>query len=61
MDYRDLAHRVFWTFVQAFVGTITAAALLNLDLGVLHAAAIAGLGDVLVVVKEVARQQLKDA
>lgn len=58
MDWRDLTHRLVWTFVQAFCGALVAAGLLDLDIGVLEAAAIAGLGDVLVVVKETARAQL---
>lgn len=59
MDYRDLAHRLVWTFIQAFTGALIASgALESVDLTVLEAAAIAGLGDVLVVIKEFARKQL---
>lgn len=68
MDLQDLKHRVVWTFVQAFTGSLSVTSLtdslLDLDLGlltvVLMAAATAGVGDVLVVLKEYARQQLGD-
>lgn len=69
MDLADLGHRIVWTFVQAFVGTLTslsiADVIVELDLAagamVLLAAIAAGVGDVLVVVKEYARTRLKRA
>jgi hypothetical protein len=66
VDLQDLWHRIVWTFVQAFVGTLTslsvADVIVELDLTagtmVLLAAIAAGVGDVLVVVKEYARSRL---
>jgi hypothetical protein len=54
----DLAHRMLWTFVQTFLGTLTASSLLDLKVGIVAAAAAAAIADVLVIVKEYARHQL---
>jgi hypothetical protein len=54
----DLAHRALWTFVQTFLGTLTAASLLDLEFGILAAGAAAAIADVLVIVKEYAKHQL---
>jgi hypothetical protein len=58
MNFRDLAHRTLWTFVQTFTGVLVASGLFDLEVGLLHAAAAAAIADVLVVVKEYARHQL---
>jgi hypothetical protein len=58
MNLTDLAHRSFWTFVQSVTGMLTAGAIFDLDLTVLHAVAAGAIADVLVVVKEYARTQL---
>jgi hypothetical protein len=58
MNLPDLAHRTLWTFVQTFLGTLTAGSLLDLEIGLLAAGAAAGIADVLVIVKEYARHQL---
>jgi hypothetical protein len=58
MNLEDLAHRTLWTFVQTFSGVLVAAGLFDLEVGLLHAAVAAAVADVLVVVKEYARQQL---
>lgn len=66
MDLHDLTHRIIFTFIEAFTGTLislgAADYLADLDLGAtvvaLVAAAGAGLGSVLVVIKEYARRQL---
>ena len=58
MDLTDLGHRTLWTFVQTFTGVLVAAGLFDLEVGLLHAAAAAAIADVLVVVKEYARNQL---
>jgi hypothetical protein len=59
MEMTDLAHRTLWTFVQTFTGVLVAAGMFDLEVGLLHAAAAAAIADVLVVVKEYARHQLK--
>lgn len=41
---RDLLERLFWTFVAAFLGTLLGAAVLDVDVDALQAAAMAGLG-----------------
>lgn len=64
----DLTHRVTWTFVEAFTGALitfgVADIIADLDLGAaligLLAAVGAGVGAVLVVVKEYARHRLDD-
>ena len=58
MNLEDLAHRALWTFVQSVTGMLTAGALFDLDLTVLHAIVAGGIADVMVVAKEYARQQL---
>jgi hypothetical protein len=58
MNLEDLAHRALWTFVQSVTGMLTAGALFDLDLTVLHAIAAGAIADVMVVAKEYARQQL---
>jgi hypothetical protein len=58
MNLTDLGHRSLWTFVQSVAGMLTAGALFDLDLTVLHAVVAGGIADVLVVVKEYARHQL---
>jgi hypothetical protein len=58
MNLEDLGHRTLWTFVQTFTGVLVAAGLFDLEVGLLHAAVAAAVADVLVVVKEYARQQL---
>jgi hypothetical protein len=57
-DWNDFAHRMLWTFVQTFSGTMIAASVLDLEWTVLAAGISAALADVLVLVKEYARQQL---
>lgn len=58
MNLTDLGHRALWTFVQTFLGTLTAASLLDLEFGIVAAATAAAIADVLVIVKEYARHQL---
>jgi hypothetical protein len=57
-DWNDFLHRIVWTFIQTFAGTTLAASVLNLEWSVLAAAIAAATADVLVLVKEYARQQL---
>lgn len=58
MDFRDVADRAGWTFVQTFLGVLTASALLDFDISVLAAGAAAAVADALVVVKEFAKAKL---
>ena len=55
---RDLAERLFWTFVAAFLGTLTGSAVLDLGLDALQVAALAGLGAVANAVLVIARWRL---
>jgi hypothetical protein len=57
-DWNDFLHRMLWTFVQTFAGTTLAANFLNLEWNIVAAAIAAAVADVLVLVKEYARQQL---
>jgi hypothetical protein len=54
----DMAHRVLWTFVEAFAGFLVAAQVISFDLSAVQSAAGAGIASVLVVVKEYGRRQL---
>lgn len=58
MNFRDVAERAGWTFVQTFLGVLSAAALFNLDVTVIAAGAAAAVADALVVVKEFAKSRL---
>lgn len=55
---RDLLERILWTFVAAFLGALTGAAVLSLDVTALQAAAMAGLGAVANAVLVFARWRL---
>ena len=57
-DWNDFLHRLFWTFVQTFAGTTLAASVLDLEWSIVAAAIAAAVADVLVLLKEYARQQL---
>jgi uncharacterized membrane protein len=57
-DYKDLAHRTFWTFIEAFLAVLIGSGVLELGVDVMQAAAIAGIGGALTVVLVFARQQL---
>ena len=57
-DMADFLHRMFWTFVQTFAGTMLTANLLGLEWTILAAALASAFADVLVLAKEYARQQL---
>jgi len=55
---RDLLERLFWTFVSAFLGALAGAAVLDLNVDALQAAAMAGLGAVANAVLVIARWRL---
>ncbi len=58
MRVRDAAERLVWTFVAGFFGALAAGQLLDLDLAVWQAAAIAGVADVVNAVTLLARWRL---
>lgn len=55
---KDLAERVVWTFIEAFLGVLSGNAALDLDMEGLEMAAVAGLGAVAAVLLVAARQRL---
>ena len=57
-DLNDFLHRILWTFVQTFAGTMLASSILDLDWSLVAAAVAAAVADVGVLLKEYARQQL---
>jgi hypothetical protein len=59
MDVKDVVERAAWTFVQTFIGVLTASALLDFDISVIAAGAAAAVADALVVVKEFAKSRLE--
>lgn len=58
MMIRDLIERLFWTFVSAFLGALTGAAVFSLDVDALQAAALAGCGALINAVTILARWRL---
>jgi hypothetical protein len=60
-DWEDLAHRVLWTFVEAFAGFLVVGPLVSLDLTLVQTAAGSAGAAVLVVLKEYARRRLVDS
>lgn len=58
MRFRDLAERVFWTGLSAFLGVLSGNALLSWDVGVLEAALAAGLGGVVNAILVIGRWRL---
>jgi len=57
-ELEDIAHRVLWTFVEAFSGFLVAAQVVAFDLSAIQSAAGAGVAAVLTVIKEYGRRQL---
>lgn len=56
--WNTFAERLVWTFVSAFLGTLTGSAVLDLGLDAVQVAALAGLGAVANAVTQVARYRL---
>lgn len=56
--WNTFAERLVWTFVSAFLGTLTGSAVLDLGLDVVQVAALAGLGAVANAVAQFARYRL---
>ena len=56
--WNQFLERLVWTFVSAFLGTLTGSAVLDLDLAAVQVAALAGLGAVANAVTQLARYRL---
>ncbi len=57
-ELKALIEKVVWTFVEAFGSALLVGPAMNLDITAIQAAAIAGGGSVIVVLKEYAKKQL---
>jgi hypothetical protein len=57
-ELKVLIEKVVWTFIEAFGSALLVGPAMNLDITALQAAAIAGGGSVVVVLKEYAKKQL---
>jgi hypothetical protein len=57
-EYKDILEKTIWTFVEAFIGSLTVAPLVGVDADAVQLAAISGASAALVVVKEFAKKQL---
>jgi len=57
-EYKIVLEKTIWTFVQAFLGALTVAPLVGLDVNAIQLAALSGASAALVVVKEFAKKKL---
>ena len=57
-DLKDMLTKTQWTFIEAAIGALVVSPLIGVDINALQAAAIAGGGAALVVVKEYAKKQI---
>jgi len=57
-EYKDILEKTIWTFVEAFIGALTVAPLVGVDINTVQLAAISGASAALVVIKEFAKKQL---
>ena len=57
-EYKIVLEKTLWTFVQAFLGSLTVAPLVGLDVNAIQLAALSGASAALVVVKEFAKKKL---
>ena len=57
-EYKIVLEKTLWTFVQAFLGALTLAPLVGLDVNAIQLAALSGASAALVVVKEFAKKKL---
>jgi len=57
-EYKAILEKTIWTFVEAFIGALTVAPLVGLDVNAVQLAAISGASAALVVIKEFAKKQL---
>ena len=58
MDYKDLAEKTIWTFVEAFISALTVAPLVGVDADAIQLAALSGGAGALVVIKEFAKNKI---
>lgn len=58
MDWRDVGERAGWTFVQALLGFLCAAPLLELEVATLKVAVASALSAALVVLKEAVKERM---
>jgi len=57
-EYKVILEKTLWTFVEAFIGSLTIAPLVGVDANAVQLAAIAGASSALVVVKEFAKKKI---
>tara|TARA_R100001460_G_scaffold74118_4_gene115171 strand:- start:6414 stop:6605 length:192 start_codon:yes stop_codon:yes gene_type:complete len=57
-ELKGLLEKVVWTFIEAFGSALLVGPALDLDISAIQAAAIAGGGSVVVILKEYAKKQL---
>jgi hypothetical protein len=57
-EYKLILEKTVWTFVEAFIGSLTVAPLVGVDANAVQLAALAGASSALVVVKEFAKKKL---
>tara|TARA_Y100000004_G_scaffold113872_1_gene127914 strand:- start:4493 stop:4681 length:189 start_codon:yes stop_codon:yes gene_type:complete len=57
-EYKVVMEKTLWTFVEAFIGSLTIAPLVGVDANALQIAALAGASAALVVVKEFAKNKI---
>ena len=57
-EYKVIIEKTLWTFVEAFIGTLTVAPLVGVDANAVQIAALAGASSALVVVKEFAKKKI---
>ena len=57
-EYKIVLEKTLWTFVQAFLGALTVAPLVGLDVNAIQLAALSGASAALVVVKDFAKKNL---
>ena len=57
-EYKVILEKTLWTFVEAFISSLTVAPLVGVDANTVQLAAIAGASSALVVVKEFAKKKI---
>ena len=57
-DLKDMLERTAWTFIEAFIGALTVAPLVGVEVETLQLAALAGGGAALAVIKTYAKKQI---
>ena len=57
-ELKGLLEKVVWTFIEALGSALLVVPALDLDINTIQAAAIAGGGSVIVILKEYAKKQL---